>query len=335
MSGGNSDTATRGAFRDDFEALRRELGKVVVGQRDVVDGMLTATICGGHLLIEGVPGVGKTVLVETLADVTRATFQRIQFTTDLMPADLIGTYVVMESAQGRRTFEFHKGPLFSHVVLADHINRGTPKAQAALLEAMEGQSVSVSNETFELPQPFVVVATQNPLEMEGTYPLPEPQLDRFFMKVIAKPPTEAEMEAILERTTEGESPVVAEVVDDQRLLEMREVARAMPIAAELRKAVVRLVAATHPDHARTTDAVRQFVRYGASPRAAQTIVLAAKVHALAEGRDQVSSQDVLSVVLPALRHRLILNFRGQTEGVSTDELIEELVQELFGGKAAS
>ncbi len=313
-------------FRSDFEALRREIGKVIVGQEAVVDGVLTAVVCGGHVLLEGVPGIGKTRLVETLAEVLQISFQRIQFTPDLMPADLLGTYVVMETPEGRRTFEFQKGPLFSNVILADQINRGTPKTQSALLEAMEGESISVSNETFQLPSPFFVLATQNPLEMEGTFPLPEPQLDRFFCKLTVEPPSVEQIEEILDRTTEGEPPVVATVADDRRILEMRQIARRTPIPADVRRMGVLAVAASHPGHDRAPQSVRRFVRYGSSPRGAQALVMAAKVRAIVDGRDRVSTDDIRAVTHASLRHRMILNFEGQAEDVRPDRLVDDILE---------
>lgn len=319
-------------FRKDFDALRREIGKAVVGQESVVDGLLTAIVTGGHVLLEGVPGLGKTLLVETLAQVVKLTFQRVQFTPDLMPSDLIGTYVVMETPEGRRTFEFQKGPIFSHIVLADQINRGTPKTQSALLEAMEGQAISISNETFDLPQPFFVLATQNPLEMEGTFPLPEPEIDRFLFKLVVNTPTEEQIEEILERTTEGEPPVVVKVVDAGRILEMREIARRVPIDANLRRQGVALVTVTHPDHARAPELVRRFVRYGSSPRGAQALILGAKVRAILEGRGEVSQEDLRAVAHAALRHRIILNFEGQADAVQTDRIVDEVLGQVFGPK---
>ncbi|MBN2477037.1 MAG: MoxR family ATPase [Pirellulales bacterium] len=317
-------------FRRDFDALRREIGKVVVGYEDVIEGVLTTVVTGGHALLEGVPGVGKTLLVETLAEVLQVSFQRVQFTPDLMPADLLGTYVVMETQQGRRTFEFQRGPLFSHVILADQINRGMPKTQSALLEAMEGQTISVSNETFELPSPFFVMATQNPLEMEGTFPLPEPQLDRFTCKFVMGPPSVSQIEEILDRTTEGEPPVVMAVVDGRRILEMREIARRIPIDAELRRLGIELVAASHPDHARAPEMVRRFVRYGSSPRGAQALVLSAKVRAIVEGRSEVSRDDLSAVAHAVLRHRLILNFEGQAENIEPDRIVGTILGAVLG-----
>jgi len=322
-------------FRKDFDALRREIGKVVVGQPDVVDGLLAAVVIGGHVLLEGVPGIGKTLLVETLADVLQVSFQRIQFTPDLMPADLIGTYVVMENPEGRRTFEFQKGPIFSHVILADQINRGAPKTQSALLEAMEGQSVSVSNETFHLPAPFFVMATQNPLEMEGTFPLPEPEIDRFAFKLLVDPPSPQQIETILDRTTEGEPPVVMKAVDAQRILEMRDIARRIPIAPDVRRLGISAVTATHPDDDRAPDSVRRYVRYGSSPRGAQALVLGAKVRALAAGRSEVDRDDLRAVAPAALRHRMILNFEGQAENVRADRLVDDILGAIFGSAPAA
>lgn len=271
-------------FERDFNALRHELAKVVVGQAEEIDFVLTAAVAGGHVLIEGVPGLGKTLLVETLADILQLRFSRIQFTPDLMPSDLLGTFVVMETAAGRRTFEFQQGPIFANLVLADQINRGLPKTQAALLQAMEGQEINVSTETFHLPQPFFVVGTQNPLETDGTFPLPEPEIDRFFFKVVIKGPTIDEIDAILERTTESPAAELLKVVDGKRLLEMREIASRVCLAAAGRRWVASLVAATHPDFPRAAELVKRYVRYGASPRAAQAMVTAAKVRAAAHGR---------------------------------------------------
>jgi MoxR-like ATPase len=315
-------------FRDDAEALRREIGKVVVGMEAVVEGLLAAAVCGGHVLIEGPPGVGKTLLVETFAAAVQLSFQRIQFTPDLMPADLLGTHVIMETPQGRRTFEFQQGPIFSNVVLADHVNRGLPKTQAALLEAMEGQSIDVATESFQLPQPFLVMATQNPAESEGTFPLPEPTLDRFFFKLVAPSPTADEIERILERTTEGVAADVQAVIDGRRLLEMREIARKVACAAPLRRWAAALVAASHPQSPRAPEAIRRLVGCGASPRAAQAIVMGGKARAAAEGRPAATADDLRAAAHAALRHRLILGFEGQAEGADADRLVDALLAEI-------
>ncbi|MGA2259502.1 MAG: MoxR family ATPase [Thermoguttaceae bacterium] len=316
------------AFREDFDALRHELTKVVVGQADVIEQVLIAAVAGGHVLIEGVPGLGKTLLVQTLADILQLRFSRIQFTPDLTPSDLLGTFVVMETATGRRTFEFQQGPIFSNLVLADQINRGLPKTQSALLQAMEGEVINVSTETFHLPQPFFVVGTQNPLEMEGTFPLPESEIDRFFFKLVMKGPSVEELDAILERTTESAPAEVRAVVDGKRLLEMRETAGKVGLPAPGRRWVASLVAATHPDFPRAPEAIKRYVRYGASPRAAQALVVAAKVHAAAGGRTEVAKEDFAATIIPALRHRIMLNFEGQAESIRPESLIDSIVKSI-------
>ncbi len=321
-------------FRRDLESLGQEIHKVVVGQDEVIEGVVAAVAVGGHVLVEGVPGLGKTVLVETLADALQLSFQRIQFTPDLMPADLLGTHVVMENAQGRRTFEFQKGPLFSHLILADHINRGLPKTQSALLEAMESGEVTVSNESFDLPQPFFLMATQNPIDMEGAFPLPEPEVDRFLFKLRSLPPTEDELEQILERTTEGEPITARKVLDGKRLLELRELVQKAPVEPEARRRAVAVCAATQPDSPRAPEEVRRFVRYGASPRGAQSLVLGAKVHAIMAGRYGATADDVQAVARPALRHRLLLNYEGQAEGIDPDRLIELVLAAGSGSSSA-
>jgi MoxR-like ATPase len=314
-------------FQDDFNALRHELTKVVVGQTDAVEQMLIAAVAGGHVLIEGVPGLGKTLLVQTLADIVQLRFSRIQFTPDLTPSDLLGTFVVMENAAGRRTFEFQQGPIFANLVLADQINRGLPKTQAALLQAMEGEEINVSTETFHLPQPFFVVGTQNPLESEGTFPLPEPEIDRFFFKVLMKGPSVEEIDAILERTTSA-APELQVVVDGKRLLEMREVAGNVVLPVAARHWIASLVAATHPDFAKAPEPIKKYVRYGASPRAAQAMALAAKVHAAANGRTEVAKEDMAAIIAPALRHRILLNFEGQAESIRPESLIDSIVKSM-------
>jgi MoxR-like ATPase len=313
-------------FHDDFNALRHELAKVIVGNSDLVEQVLIAAVAGGHVLIEGVPGLGKTVLVQTLADIVQLRCSRIQFTPDLTPSDLLGTFVVMENTTGRRTFEFQQGPIFSNLVLADQINRGLPKTQSALLQAMEGEEINVSTETFHLPQPFFVVGTQNPLEMEGTFPLPEPELDRFFFKLAMKAPSIEEIDTILQRTTEAAPAELVKVIDGKRLLEMRQIAKNVVFPASARRSVAWIVAATHPEFSQAPEAVKRYVRYGASPRAAQAIVAAAKIRAAANGRVEVAKEDLSAVLLPALRHRVLLNFEGQAERIRTETLIESVLK---------
>jgi MoxR-like ATPase len=314
------------AFRDDFDALRREVGKVIVGHQEIVDGTLTALIAGGHVLLEGVPGLGKTLLVRTLADALHLKFQRIQFTPDLMPADLVGTNVVLESPEGGRRFEFQPGPVFANLVLADEINRATPKTQSALLEAMQERSVTIGGKTHSLIRPFFVLATQNPLEMEGTYPLPEAQLDRFLFKLLVKFPTANELEAILDRTTEAAEPRAEPVFDGKRILELSHLARQIPIAGELRRHAIALVLGTHPESEYATEKTRRYVRYGSSPRGAQALILAAKIGAILDHRYHVSREDIRAAAHPALRHRLILNFEGQAENIQPDEIIDSILE---------
>ena len=313
-------------FRTDFKRLRQEIGKVIVGQDDIVEGTLTGLIAGGHVLLEGVPGLGKTLLVRTLADALHLKFQRIQFTPDLMPADLIGTNVVMETPEGGRKFEFQRGPVFANVVLADEINRATPKTQSALLEAMQEHSVTVAGQTYKLPEPFFVLATQNPLEMEGTYPLPEAQLDRFFFKLLVKFPSMSDMETILDRTTEAQSPKAEAIFDGDRILGLSLLVRKIPVAAEVRRYGIAIVMATHPEHELAAPMTKQFVRYGSSPRGAQAIILAAKLKAILDHRYHVSREDLRAVAPMALRHRLILNFEGQAEGIAPDAVVENILE---------
>ncbi|HHX40636.1 MAG TPA: MoxR family ATPase [Armatimonadetes bacterium] len=315
-------------YRERYTAVRNEIRKVIVGQEDVIDGVLTSVFAGGHVLLEGVPGLGKTLLVRTLARVLHLKFSRIQFTPDLMPADITGTNIVTESASGGRQFLFQPGPIFANVVLADEINRATPKTQSALLEAMQEQSVSVAREVRRLEDPFFVLATQNPIEQEGTYPLPEAQVDRFFFKLLVGPPSLEELDAIIDRTTGTEEAELRVILDGPALLEMRALCRALPIAPHVKEWALRLVVATHPDSELAPPRVRRFVRYGASPRGAQALVLAAKVRALLEGRYNVSFDDIRRSALPALRHRILLNFEGHAEGVRTDDLVQEIRESL-------
>ena len=312
-------------FRDDFGLLKSEIAKVIVGQHEILDDTLLALIAGGHVLLEGVPGLGKTLTVRTLADALHLGFQRIQFTPDLMPADLIGTNIVVEGHEGRQVFEFQKGPLFANVLLADEINRATPKTQSALLEAMQEHSVTVAGTTHVLDEPFFVMATQNPLEMEGTYPLPEAQLDRFFCKLLVKYPKSDEIETILDRTTESENPQAAAVLNGERILEMAKLARTIPISDEVRRYGIALILATHPEHELVAEPTKKYVRYGASPRGIQALILGGKIKAILDSRYHVAREDLRAMALPVLRHRLILNFEGQAEGISTDDVIEKII----------
>ena len=312
-------------FRERFVRITREVGRRIVGHEEIVDHTVTALLAGGHVLLEGIPGVGKTSLVHTLADVLHLKFSRIQFTPDLMPADIVGTNIVQEHSHGGMFFEFQQGPIFANVVLADEINRATPKTQSALLEAMQEMSVSVGRTTYRLDQPFLVLATQNPLEMEGTYPLPEAQLDRFFFKLRVQYPPEAAMHQILERTTQDADTQVTRVVDGAEILEMRHVARAVPIAKPVQSYAIRLTLGSHPESPYAPPLVKRYVRYGASPRAAQALVLAGKIHALTQGNAFVSVDDVRTAVLPALRHRILLNFEGEAEQVNPDTIVAELL----------
>jgi MoxR-like ATPase len=313
-------------FQRDVRRLRDEVAKVIVGHEAIVEGVTMALLAGGHALLEGVPGLGKTMLVRTLADAVDLTFSRVQFTPDLMPADILGTNVIVEDERGQKRFEFQRGPIFANVVLADEVNRATPKTQSALLEAMQEQSVTVAKTTYKLDPPFFVLATQNPLEMEGTYPLPEAQLDRFFVKLRVTFPTREALHTILDRTT-GETAVRAEkVISAARLLELREVVRQVPCARPVQDFAIRVLQATHPENP-GPGMTRKFVRYGASPRGAQACLLGAKIKALLDGRFAASCDDVRAVAKPTLRHRLILNFEGEAEGVDPDAIIDAILKE--------
>jgi MoxR-like ATPase len=315
-------------FRTDFKRLKDEIGKTIVGHDDVVTGTLTALVSGGHVLLEGVPGLGKTRLVRTLADSLAMKFQRVQFTPDLMPADLLGTNVVLESESGSKRFEFQQGPIFANVLLADEINRATPKTQSALLEAMQEGSVTIAGKTYDLPKPFFVMATQNPLEMEGTYPLPEAQLDRFFFKLLVKFPDARELESILDRTTETAAPTTDRIFDGKHILEMSRLARQIPIASDIRQFGIQLILGTHPNHPASPDITKRFVRYGSSPRGAQALILAAKIRAILDNRIHVAREDLIAVATPTLRHRIILNFEGQAENIQTDDIINAVIKSL-------
>jgi MoxR-like ATPase len=322
--------ATAEQLQGTVQAIEREMSKVIVGQRDVVRGVLISAIAGGHVLLEGVPGLGKTLIVRVLAETLDLQYSRIQFTPDLMPADIIGTNVITEDANGSRTFRFESGPVFANVVLADEINRATPKTQSALLEAMQERTVTVSKTAHVLPQPYFVLATQNPVEMEGTYPLPEAQLDRFLFKLLVRYPSAAELAEIIERTTSSVVPTIQKVADGPTLLRVASLARDVPIASHVQDYAVRLVMATRPDHADAPKLVQQFVRLGSSPRGAQALVLAGKIRALLEGRYNVSFEDIREVAPPALRHRIILNFQADMEGITTDRVVDELLKRVAG-----
>jgi len=319
-------------FQQMFKRLEAEVQRVVVGHDDLIRKILIAFFAGGHVLLEGVPGLGKTLLVKSLSRALGMSFKRIQFTPDLMPSDIVGTEVLSENS-GRREFQFKRGPIFAHVVLADEINRATPKTQSAVLEAMEEKQVTVFGDTHILESPFIVLATQNPIELEGTYPLPEAQLDRFFFKVLVTSPTPVELKEILKRTTGMITSEISKVLpeDGGKLVgEMQQLLRQVMIAPPIEDYVVRLVYATQPDSANGSSpraAVKQYIRFGSSPRGAQAIILGAKGNALAENRVHVSYEDVERVVYPALRHRIILNFQAEAENITTDQVIGEIFKQ--------
>jgi len=313
-------------FRRDYRAVQAEIGKIIVGHEQIVDGVLTCLFVGGHALLEGVPGLGKTALIRTLSQALHLQFSRIQFTPDLMPADVIGTNVILESEQGGRHFTFMPGPIFAQIILADEINRATPKTQSALLEAMQEQQVTAGGEVRKLERPFFVMATQNPLEQEGTYPLPEAQLDRFFFKLLVTYSNRQELKTILDRTTTGHKAQVGAVLDGPRILAHQELVQRVVVAPHVQDYAVRLVLATHPQGEFAVPMVNQFLRVGASPRAAQAITLAAKVRALLDGRFHVAFSDIKDAVVPAMRHRVILNFEGEAEGITTDMVLEKVIE---------
>jgi len=312
-------------FREIFASLTQEIGKVVVGHAEIVRGVLVCLFSGGHALLEGVPGLGKTLLVKTLSESLDLRFSRIQFTPDLMPADIIGTNIMVETPEKGRHFTFQRGALFGQIVLADEINRATPKTQSALLEAMQELSVTVGGVHHPLLRPFFVLATQNPIEMEGTYPLPEAQLDRFLLKLKVKYPSAAELAEIIERTTTSQTESVQKVAAGPEVEALKSLVREVPVAQPVREYVTQLVLVTRPEHPDAPDTVRRFVRYGSSPRGAQALVLGGKVNALMDGRFNVSFEDVRAVALPSLRHRLILSFEGEAERIDPDEIIEGIL----------
>jgi len=313
-------------FVNAYQSLRAEVGKIIVGHSEVVTQVLIGLFAGGHVLLEGVPGLGKTLLIKTLAESLELSFSRIQFTPDLMPGDIIGTNIIVEDAQGRKHFQFQRGPIFGHILLADEVNRATPKTQSALLEGMQEGAVTVSGSGHPLPSPFFVLATQNPIEMEGTYPLPEAQLDRFLFKVRVRYPALEELTEIIDRTTHVRAVEVRRVLTGPQVLSMRELVREIPIATHVRDLASFIVLGTHPQWERAPESARRYIRYGASPRGAQALVLGAKVRALSDGRFNVSVDDLRAMALPALRHRLILNFEGEAAGVDVDDLVGQIVE---------
>ena len=314
-------------FVEVFNTLKNEISRFIVGQEDIIEKVIISVICGGHVLLEGVPGLGKTALVHSVASALELDFKRIQFTPDLLPADVIGTNLLLEEDGGKQ-FTFQKGPVFTNVLLADEINRATPKTQSALLETMQEKTVTVAGNTYKMDLPFFVLATQNPLEMDGTYPLPEAQLDRFFFKLKVDLPEHDEFITILQRTSGSKKIEINPVTDGDTILRMGEIAADVPIDESVMNYLVEIVRATHPGDKNTTDAVKKYIRFGASPRAAQTILASAQVKALLNGRYHVSCSDVNEVAVPAIRHRIILSFEGEAEGVTTDEVINGIISEL-------
>ena len=312
-------------FVEEIQGLRDEIAKMIVGQQEIVEGVLICLLSNGHALLEGVPGLGKTMLVRTLADAIKLKFSRVQFTPDLMPADILGTNMIQEDETGSKHYEFQQGPIFCNILLADEINRATPKTQSALLEAMQEKSVTIAKETYRLPPPFIVLATQNPLEMEGTYPLPEAQLDRFMFKLLVGFPSRKEMHEIMARTTRSDEPKIKSVIDGEKILKMRQLVRQVPVAEQVQDYAIRVLEATHLDTEESLPVTRKYLRFGGSPRGAQSMLLGAKIKALLDGRFAASCDDIRTVAPAALRHRLILNFEGEAEGVGTDDIIEEIL----------
>lgn len=313
---------------DKIRTVESEVGKAIIGQKDVIRQVLLAMFSGGNILLEGAPGLGKTQLVKTLAQVMDLSFSRIQFTPDLMPADVVGTNIIVKDSAGNSSFEFQKGPIFANLVLADEINRATPKTQSALLEAMQERTATVGKNTYRLPEPFMVLATQNPIEMEGTYPLPEAQLDRFLFKLDVKFPTLNELQAIMEVTVTNREVDLNKILDGAAILQMRKIFREVPISKGVQEYALRILLATHPENEQSPEVAKKYIGFGASPRAAQAMISTAKIRALMEGRYNVSFEDIKYVAYPALRHRVFLNFDAISEGITTDKLISEIIQSI-------
>jgi MoxR-like ATPase len=315
-------------FSERYQSVYKQLGRVIVGHSDIVHGVLTCLFVGGHCLLEGVPGLGKTLLVRTLAETLNLDFSRIQFTPDLMPADILGTNMIVEDQAGRREFQFQKGPIFTQICLADEINRATPKTQSALLEAMQERSVSIAGKINKLKEPFFVMATQNPIEQEGTYPLPEAQLDRFFFKLVVGYSSREELNTIIDRTTKGVHVQADKVMDGTEILQWQQLVREVILAPHVQDYIARVTLATHPNGPFAVPITNQYLRWGSSPRGAQTLTLAAKVRALLSGRYNVSFEDVRRVFLPAMRHRVILNFEAEAEGIEPDKILLEVLEKV-------
>ncbi len=313
-------------FREQFRTVRDEISRIIVGHQEIVEAVIISLLSNGHVLLEGIPGLGKTKLVQTLADVLHLEFSRIQFTPDLMPGDIIGTNVVHENEEGQKFLDFQPGPVFANIILADEINRATPKTQSALLEAMQEKTVTVGKVTHRLEKPFFVLATQNPLEMEGTYPLPEAQLDRFIFKLKIGFPNLESLHEILDRTTQVDEPTVERVLDQGQILEMRKTARSVPIARPVQEYAIKLTLATHPESSEAHEMTKRYVRFGASPRGTQALVIGGKVHALLNDRVHVSCEDIRAIALPSLRHRVLLNFEGEAERVDPDAILEAILE---------
>jgi len=328
MASGNNFEQQAEQFREKYNKIRTEVGKVIVGHDEIVHGVLTCLVIGGHCLLEGAPGLGKTLLVRTLSQALSLDFNRIQFTPDLMPADILGTNMVVETPEGNKSFEFQTGPIFTQICLADEINRATPKTQAAMLETMQEGTVTVGGTRYELQKPFFVLATQNPIEQEGTYPLPEAQLDRFLFKLLVGYSNREDLSEIINRTTKGINVEPDQVITGDEILEMQKLVREVILADHIRDYIVRLTLATHPEGEFAAPITNQYLRWGSSPRGAQTLVLAAKVRALLEGRFNVSFEDVRRVYLPAMRHRVVANFEAQAEGIATDQVLLDILEQV-------